>query len=200
VKQQVGIKIISAVLIASSTLLIGLISGCWLSQPKRSSPAITLQSYRNSEFNNWVPLPNDAEDVFVHFFPGFDTNYRAITFRSADPDIRKFIEGAIKTNVQHSGENITWIENVRFSLDAFFSTFAYGEAAIPGWWVTTATSYRSETSKAYIAFWSREEYGMGYLVIHDPFVNQISVLQFSQQHLTLENLQKSFEPKAARAQ
>jgi len=199
VKQQ-GIKTVRVVLIAGSTLLIGLISGCWLSQPKDSSPAITLDSYRKSEFNNWFRLPDDARDVFVHFFPGFDTNYRAIAFRSGNSDIRKLIEGAIKTNVQHSGENVAWIENFRFSLDGFFSTFAYGEDAIPWWWVTKVTSYTSETSKAYIAFWSHDQYGMGYLVIHDPSINQVSVLQFSQQHLTIEQLQKSFQAKVAGAQ
>jgi hypothetical protein len=200
VKQKVGIRTVSVVLIASSTLCVGLISGCWLSQPKRPSTATTLASYRDSEFNNWFPLPDDAQDVFVHFFPGFDTNYRAISFRTASPNIQKLIENAIKTNVQHSGENVTWIQNFRFSLDGLFSTFIYGEDAIPGWWVTGVAGSTSKTLNAYIAFWSHDGYGLGYLVLHQPIMNEVWVLQFSQQHLTIERVQQSFQADVAAAQ
>jgi hypothetical protein len=137
-------------------------------------------------------LPSDAGGIFAEFFGGFDTNYRTVVFSHASTDPAEIIQQSINLNSQYSGDEILWLNNRAFSLEGLFSVFLYGESAIPVWWVQ---SFSKTKPVATIAFWERDGYGFGYLVVTEPLVERVRVLQFSQQHLTFDSLEDAFPEK-----
>ncbi len=166
-----------------------IVTGCWLFGFAKPKTVITSQAYHASEYDKWVSLPDDAHEVFVHFYGGHDTNYRVVSFQSAVASVNEIIDSSLKKNVQHQNEQVSRLEDIRFSLDGLFSAFMYGDDAIPSWWIKTPLS---DDYKATIVYWAHNNYGMGYLIIHDVGLNQVRILQFSQQWLTLDIIRKAF--------
>jgi hypothetical protein len=182
-----SIKVVVLTSVFWSFLIIG---GCWLSNSKPKS-VLSGSEYRQSEFQRWIVLPDNVQEVFTHFYPGRDFNYRCVrTWRSqVNPD--EILEASIRVNPQHSNEPIVRRPNLRFNLDALFTVFAYGESMIPSWWIQPSPMDNPHYT-ATLAYWTDNGYGLGYLVIYEPELESLRVLQFCQQHLTLEALDQAF--------
>ena len=45
---------------------------------------------------------------------------------------------------------------------------------------------------ATVAYWERNGYGYGYLIVAEPEIHRVRILQFSQQHLKFEAIQRAF--------
>ena len=148
------------------------------------------EGYENSSYSKWIHVPQVEEpQVLANHYGGFDTNYRTVAFSSKEVDPVELIQKSIDRNIQYKGEQVSWLKNRSFSLDQLFSVFLYGKEKIPGWWIYT---YDRERAYATIAFWERDGYGYGYLVVLEPELDWVRVLQFSQQHANLDSLEQAF--------
>jgi hypothetical protein len=180
------------IIILTSLAWIAIIAGSfWLVASAKPKAMLASQEYQASEYANWVSLPNDAREISVHFYAGRDVNYRTVSFQSGVTNLNEIMDASLKRNIQHHEEPISRLENVRVSLDGLFSVFIYGDDSIPSWWIQNFPG----DYKASILFWTHDEYGMGYLVIEDVKLHQVRVLQFSQQWLTFDAIQKAFPQK-----
>jgi len=187
-------KTVKTIILTSLVWIIVIIVGFYLITSAKQKTVITSQEYHANDYNNWVSLPSDVQEAFVHFYGGHDANYRAVSFQSVFTNINEIIDSSLKKNIQHHDEPISRLEDIHVSLDGLFSTFIYGDDSIPSWWIQNF----SDDYKATILFWTHNEYGMGYLVIDYVKMHQVRVLQFSQQWLTLDSIQKAFPKRDER--
>ena len=149
---------------------------------------MTLSEFNTTSHSAWFALPEDSRRIQIQFYGGMDTNYRALMFESNDFELGMFLDSCIEKNAQYSGQVINRRHDHRFSLSGLFQAFRYGSEFIPDWWIMFANH---ETSRASFAYWTSNRYGMGYLVV-SGFGSNITVLQFSQQHLELDSLLEAF--------
>lgn len=179
----------------TSLVWIGLIgaSAILFCPESSSSPKLSLDEFERSGFSEWVSLPHDSKEIFADFYGGFDTNYRTVLFHHRDPEPKEIIRRSISLNSQHHEEELSWLEDRIFSLEGLFEVFRYGEESFPSWWVQ---SMSGTTPVATVAFWERDGYGYGYLIVVELTTERVRILQFSQQHLKFDYIRRAFTQPA----
>ena len=157
----------------------------------RPSPTrnFTLAEFEESDFSEWISLPGKSTEIVASFHGGFDTNYRTVRFAHDHPDPQEIARRSILRNPQHHGEEVLWLENRMFSLEGVFEIFFGADASAPSWWVRPMAG---TVPIATVAYWERNGYGYGYLIVAEPEIHRVRILQFSQQHLKFEAIQRAF--------
>lgn len=151
-------------------------------------PRYDMSAYQSSDHANWISVPENAKNIYAHFYGGFDTNYTLVTFDAYDISLESIIEKSLKKNVQYKGDSIKKSSGFTVTLDGFFRCFLYDSKAIPSWWVSFLP--RGEGMETMIACWERNRYGMGYVGVYDG--NRVSIFRFSQQHQSCDSLNGCF--------